>query len=438
MHCFLNSAFAHGHSLPTTPTPPVELHLFDGTLNNIVSKVVSLPVKFPSGECMTLDFYITLLDSCCLLVLGYSWLTHYNPLIDWVSGSISFRPPSVLQSPASVPSIETLVNPPFSLAENPLQFTLSETLLSNPKQSYIAIISMPALLQASHLSGSKTFSLQFCSIIQAKSTTISKEIDLSAIPEEYHKYADVFSKSKAETLTPHHPYDLRIDLEKDSHPPVGTIYLLSKFEQEALKEFIDKNLTNGFICSTFSPHGAPVLFVKKKDSFLQLCVDFRGLNKITKKDWYPLPLISDLLDSPHKACIYTKIDLRHAYHLVRISEGDKWKTTFQTRYDAFKWLVIPFGLTNTLAAFQHFMNDMFSNLLDVCIVVYLDDILIYSNNIMQHWKHVKEVLKRLQKAGLYMKAEKCKFHSNSIEYLGYVLSPYGLTMSNAKVKTIQE
>ena len=231
------------------------------------------------------------------------------------------------------------------------------------------------------LSGSKTFSLQFHSTLQAKSTTISEKIDLSAIPEEYHEYTDVFNKSKAETLTPHHPYDLRIDLEKNSHPPVGTIYSLSKFEQEALKEFINKNLTNGFIRSTSSPHGAPVLFVKKKDGSLWLCVDFCGLNKITKKDQYPLPLISDLLDSPRKAYIYTKIDLRHTYHLVCIAEGDEWKTTFQTRYGAFEWLVMPFGLTNAPAVFQRFMNNVFSDLLDVCVVVYLDDILIYSDDI---------------------------------------------------------
>ena len=145
--------------------------------------------------------------------------------------------------------------------------------------------------------------------MQAKSTTISEKIDLSSIPEEYHEYADVFSKSKAETLTPHRPYNLRINLEKDSHPPVGTIYSLSKFEQETLKEFINENLTNRFIHSTLSPHRALVLFIKKKDGSLRLCVDFRGLNRITKKDRYLLPLISNLLDSPRKACIYTKIDL---------------------------------------------------------------------------------------------------------------------------------
>jgi len=170
---------------------------------------------------------------------------------------------------------------------------------------------------------------------------------------------------------------------------------LSQFEQETLKQFIDENLTNGFICSMSSPYGAPVLFVKKKDGSLRLCVDFRSLNKITKKDRYPLSLISDLLDSPHKARIYTKIDLQHAYHLVRIAEEDKWKTAFRTHYGAFEWSVMSFRLTNAPAAFQRFMNDVFSDLLDVCIVVYLDDILIYSDDITQHQSHVKEVLKRL-------------------------------------------
>jgi len=168
---------------------------------------------------------------------------------------------------------------------------------------------------------------------------------------------------------------------------------LSKFEQEALKEFINKNLTNGFIHSTSSPHGVPVLFVKKKDGSLRLCIDFHKLNRITKKDQYLLPLISDLLDSPYKARVYTKIDLRHAYHLVHIAEGNEWRTAFWTRYGAFKWSVMLFRLTNTLAAFQRFMNDVFSDLLDMCVVVYLDNILIYSNNITQHRSHIKKVLK---------------------------------------------
>jgi len=124
--------------------------------------------------------------------------------------------------------------------------------------------------------------------------------------------------------------------------------------------------------------------------------------------------------------------------LVHIADGDEWKTAFRTHFGSFEWSVMPFGLTNASAAFQQFMNDIFSDLLDVCVVIYLDDILIYSNNMSEHHWHVKEVLKCLCKAGLYAKAEKCEFHSESVEYLGYILSPSGLTMSNDKIKIIQD
>jgi len=274
--------------------------------------------------------------------------------------------------------------------------------------------------------------------IQANSTKLAKTSDLSNVPSEYHEFADIFSKTKAETLPPHHPYDLKINLEEGAQSPVGPIYSLSASEQEALKEFIEENLNMGFIQPTSSSHGILVLFVKKKDGSLHLCVDFHSLNCISKKDRYPLPLISNLLDSPRKAQVYSKIDLRHAYHLVCITDGNEWKTTFRTRYESFEWSIMPFGLTNAPTAFQQFMNNIFSNLLDVYVMIYLDDILIYSNNMSKHHQHVKEVLKHLCKAGLYAKAEKCKFHSKSVEYLGYILFPSGLTMSDDKIKIIQD
>ena len=194
----------------------------------------------------------------------------------------------------------------------------------------------------------------------------------------------------------------------------------------------------GFIQPTSSLHDVLVLFIKKKDGSLCLCVDFCSLNYISKKDCYPLLLISDLLDSPHKAQVYSKIDLYHAYHLVRITDGDEWKTVFRTHYRSFEWPVMPFGLTNAPVAFQRFINDIFSNLLDVCVMIYLDNIFIYLNNMSEYHQHVKEVLKHLHKAGFYAKAEKCKFHSELVEYLGYILSSSGLTMSDDKVKIIQD
>ena len=135
-----------------------------------------------------------------------------------------------------------------------------------------------------------------------------------------------------------------------------------------------------------------MLFICKKDGSLHLCIDFRGLNKITKKDQYPLPQISDLLDAPSRAKIYTKLDLRHAYHLVCIAAGDEWKTSFHMCYGSYEWLIMPFGLSNAPAAFQQFVNTIFADLLDVCVVVYLDDILIYSEDEASHEEHVREVL----------------------------------------------
>jgi hypothetical protein len=258
------------------------------------------------------------------------------------------------------------------------------------------------------------------------------------VPREYHDFADVFSQAKASTLPPHRPYDLKINLEEGKDPPpTSRIYPHSQEEVKALQQFIAENLRTGFIRSSSSVHRAPVLFVQKKNGKLGLCVDFHGLNKITQKDRYPLPLTADLLDTASKARIYTKINLRHAYHLVRIAEGDEWKTAFQTRYRSFEWLVMPFGL-DAPAAFQHFMNDIFSDLLDVCVIDYLDDILVYSNDAETHSEHVREVLSRLQKHGLYAAPNKCSFHATTVEYLGFILSPEGLKMDLMKVNAITD
>ena len=183
-------------------------------------------------------------------------------------------------------------------------------------------------------------------------------------------------------------------------------------------------------------HAAPILFIKKEDGSLHLCVDYCGLNKLTKKDRYPLLLIADLLDSPSHVKVYSKIDLHHAYHLVHIADGDEWKTAFHMRYGSYEWLVMPFRLTNMPSAFQRFVNTVFTDMLDVTVIVYLDDIIIYSDNLEDHKKHVREVLCCLRKHGLYAKPKKCEFHMDTTEYLGYCLSPAGLTMAQNKVDII--
>ena len=219
----------------------------------------------------------------------------------------------------------------------------------------------------------------------------SSVIDLTHIPTELQEFSDVFDKGLSDKLAPHRPYDLKIELEEGASPPISRIYPVSDSELETLKKFVEDHLRMGFIRPSSSPFAAPVLFIKKKSGELCLCMDFHGLNQITRKDRYSLPLITELLDTPRQAKIYTILDLQHAYHLARIAEGDKWKTAFQTRYRSFEWRVMPFRLTNAPAVFQRFINDIFSDLLDISVMVYLDDVLIFSDNEEIHKEHVKEV-----------------------------------------------
>ena len=161
-----------------------------------------------------------------------------------------------------------------------------------------------------------------------KSTPDDAPVNMTGVPSDYHDFTNVFSKTHACMLAPHQPYDLKIELEEGTSPPFGLIYSLSQSELKSLQEFVDEHLTMNFIYLSQSPGRALVLFMCKKDSSLQLCVNFHSLNKITKKDCYPLPHISDLLDSLCKAKIYLKINLQHAYHLVQIQEGNECKMAF--------------------------------------------------------------------------------------------------------------
>ncbi|XP_041434034.1 uncharacterized protein LOC121398794 [Xenopus laevis] len=205
-----------------------------------------------------------------------------------------------------------------------------------------------------------------------------------------------------------------------------------------MEEYIKENLERGFIRPSSSPAGAGVFFVKKKDGTLRPCIDYRGLNKITVKNRYPLPLISELFDRVKGAVIFSKLDLRGAYNLIRIREGDEWKTAFNTRDGHYEYLVMPFGLCNAPAVFQELVNDIFRDLLGWFVVVYLDDILIFSSNLFSHRAHVREVLSRLRQNHLYAKLEKCLFEVSAVPFLGYIISQTGLEMEPTKVQAIQQ
>jgi hypothetical protein len=167
-------------------------------------------------------------------------------------------------------------------------------------------------------------------------------------------------------------------------------------------------------------------------------VDYRALNQASVKNQYPLPLISEILEKVGKAKIFTKLDLCGAYNLIRIKGGDELKTAFRTRYGQFEYRVMPFGLTNALATFQAYMDDCLRPYMDKFVVCYLDDILIYSENPVQHEDYVRKVLERLREYGLYGKAEKCKFSVKKVGFVGFVVSPDGIDMQSDRIATIQD
>ena len=205
---------------------------------------------------------------------------------------------------------------------------------------------------------------------------------------KYMDFEDVASEINISILALHEAHDHDIVLELGTSPPHWPIYNLLEHELKVLQEYIETVLNKGWIWPSTSPVGAPIIFVPKKDGSLWLCIDYCGLNSITVKNCYLLLLVSEILDRLSSTKIYTKLDLRDAYHCIWIKEDKKWMTAFWTRYRYFKYTVMLFRLTNAPATFQAYVNCALSNLLDICCIIYLDDILIFSNSEEEHIHHV--------------------------------------------------
>ncbi|KAF8749992.1 hypothetical protein RHS01_09613 [Rhizoctonia solani] len=259
---------------------------------------------------------------------------------------------------------------------------------------------------------------------------------LADLPEQYHKFAKVFGEEEFKTLLPHREYNISIDLLPDAKLSPGPIYGMTDSESKVLKQHIDKELATGKICPSTSSASAPVMFVKKADGSLRLVVDYWKLNDITYKNVYPLPRQDNLMAKLRNAKLFTKLDLCWGYNNLRIKEGDEWKTAFRTKYGLFEYLAMPFGLTNTPAAFQPFMNNLFRDLIDVTVVIYLDNILIFSEDPKDHPTHVRQVLSQLMMNQLFCKLSKCHFHVTTVDYLGIVISPAGFSMDQKKIEAV--
>src|SRR4051812_1361738 len=252
------------------------------------------------------------------------------------------------------------------------------------------------------------------------------------------EYQNVFPERLPQELPPKRDADLRINLIPGSTPPTRAPYRMSTVELAELKKQLDQLLESGFVKPSLSAYGAPVLFVRKKSGELRMCIDYRALNKITIKNSYGLPRIQELLDQIRGAKYFSTLDLNSGYHQLRVHEDDTSKTAFRTRYGLYEFTVVPFGLTGAPAAFMKFVQFLFHHLLDRSVVVFVDDILIYSKTESEHRHHVKEVLDILRKNRLYAKLSKCQLFQSSVTFLGHVLSENGLSMEADKLKAMNE
>jgi len=344
------------------------------------------------------------------VILGLTWLRKHNPQIDWIAQTLSLANCNCTRSSKPTHQQRPMVD----------EKTINNiaTTKTRPQRAVASTDTKRPLDQS-----------------ESKARTSAPPV----IPKEYKEWEHLFQEDVSATALPkHQPWDHEIILQEGKQPTFGPIYGLSEKELRTLRDYIKENMTKGFIRESQSPAGYPILFVPKKDGSLRLCVDYRKLNDATIKNRYPLPNISELQDRLSHAKVFTALDLRGAYNLIRMKEGEEWKTAFRTRYGHYEYTVMPFGLTNAPATCQALVNNVLRAHLDIFVIAYLDDILVYSEDLKEHRQHVKTVLNLLGQADLKLKPEKCEFHKQEVEFLGFIIGTHGVKMSPEKIKVIQE
>jgi hypothetical protein len=373
-------------------------------------------------------FRVTKLSSYDL-ILGKPWLTTFNPDIDWEHNVIKLHKNGH----------------PYTLAPKQLSDCVDEVAVISALQlkralrggaeAYLAI-----LTESSGEAAQVDDSNVPTSAIAAEHSALLKD----TIPELQGSMQQLLQKFSGilgplpNRLPPEREVDHAIELEPGAKPPFMPIYHLSPRELEEVKTQLTNLIESGFIQPSKSPFGAPIIFVPKANGKLRMCVDYRQLNARTVKNRYPLPRIDELLDRLQGSSVFSKLDLQSGYWQIRIKPEDIPKTAFRTRYGHFEWKVLPFGLTNAPATFQALMNNVLRPFLDKFVVVYLDDILIFSRTPEEHMQHLQQVLEALEKHELYVGVSKCAFGQSSVGFLGHIVSGAGIQPDPAKVAAVRE
>ncbi|XP_061350285.1 uncharacterized protein LOC133295461, partial [Gastrolobium bilobum] len=333
------------------------------------------------------------------VILGMDWLSKYRAKLDCREQKISFKGPKG-------------------------KYLSYKCVVPKPSIQIVSAMTIKSLLIKGH-------PVYLCNV---RDLTLEEKIEQIPVVKEY---ADVFPE-EIPGMPPIREVEFAVDLMPGTAPISKVPYRMAPAELKELKTQLEELLNKGYIRPSVSPWGAPVLFVRKKDGSMRLCIDYRDLNMVTIKNKYPLPRIEDLFDQLKGAGMFSKIDLRTGYHQVRIKEDDIPKTAYRTRYGHYEFTVMPFGLTNAPAAFMDQMNRTFKQYLDQFVVVFIDDILVYSMTREEHEQHLRIVLDILRENKWYAKLSKCEFWLEKVAFLGHVISQEGVSVDPAKIKAITE
>ena len=470
---FVSSSFVLQHSLPLVAGGSSgTVTLADGRTQPAGGILSSVSVRLGDYQDQ-LDLTATALSGYDV-ILGMPWLVQHNPIIDWRGASVSFvdqhsrrhvlgkvatglqpwvdsssrpssRPSSGLNLVTSKQLDRQLRKGHIEAAGwvfpqdlRPTPPSISSVVTSRPVSVPSSSIRLLEPIHSALARGHHVSAAELSRAIQS-SPDLESEALLSAVRSSVlSSYKDVFPSELPPGLPPSREVDHRIELIPGAVPQSRPTFRLSATELDELKKQLEELTKAGFIQPSKSPFGAPILFVKKKDGTMRMCVDYRALNNVTIKNSYPLPRVDELFDRLQGAKYFSKIDLRSGYHQIRIEPSDVPKTAFRTRYGHFEFLVLPFGLTNAPATFMHLMHQSFRPFLDGFVLVFLDDILIFSKTLEEHQTHVRQVLDVLRREKLYAKESKCEFFKTEVEFLGHHVGRDGVRMMEDKVKAVAE
>ena len=256
------------------------------------------------------------------------------------------------------------------------------------------------------------------------------------MPKEFHNFLDVFDRKAAEVLSLNRTYDHKIEIDSDEPLPKSQLYLMSQFKLQRMKKYLKENLWKGFITSSNASYASLILFAQKSNDDLRFCVDYWKLNALTKKDQYLLPLINKTLTQMTGCKFITKFDIIAAFNKLRMDSESEDLTTFIISMRLYKYCVLPFGLTNGPASYQHYMNNILLPFLNDFVQAYLDNIIIYSKTWKEHTQHVWTVLQKLHEADLQVNIKKSEFYMQEITFLSLLVSTEGLKMNPWKIEVI--